>query len=210
MLLLLIWFEDYIGSLEYDITAKENKMVVDKNEVIYCIQAPCPPRHVESFKVKYTNEYRKLIDDLFEGTEEKSITITESKLSDEQTEVLHKLIKYEPTVTKTKTTELTTFPAEVYVEKYEKRGVYVQESDDKFIITVAMGRRSTGGYSISIDHTEEDGDSMHVYVKETSPGPGEVVTQAITYPTVKFELDDYPENLIITNVDTGSEYKLIN
>jgi len=198
----------YVGYWEYVIKTKANKLIVTKNEVIQCIKAPCPPRKVDSFKVKYTDEYRKLIDELFEGKEEKTITVSTSDLSDEQTIVLNKLVKYEPTTPKT--TEPTTYPAEVYVEKYEKRGFYVLESNDKYIITIAMGKRNTGGYSISIDHTEFEGDTLHIYVKETSPNPADTVTQVISYPTVKYELDEYPENVIVTNVDNGSEFKLIN
>lgn len=50
------------------------------------------------------------------------------------------------------------------------------------VIAVFMGARSTGGHTIKITNIVEMDDKVIVYVKEGSPGPGEIVTMAFTYP----------------------------
>ncbi|MEW6295926.1 MAG: DUF4382 domain-containing protein [Candidatus Diapherotrites archaeon] len=52
----------------------------------------------------------------------------------------------------------------------------------EMVIAVFMGEQSTGGYSIEIDDLREQGNSIRVFVEESSPGPDEVVTLALTQP----------------------------
>ena len=49
-------------------------------------------------------------------------------------------------------------------------------------IAVFMGQKNTGGYSIEIVKILDAGDNVVVYVKETKPWPGSIVTQALTQP----------------------------
>lgn len=50
------------------------------------------------------------------------------------------------------------------------------------VLAATMGRRSTGGYSIAIEPVLETGDRLYAVVRETSPGEGCMVTQALTAP----------------------------
>ncbi len=45
-----------------------------------------------------------------------------------------------------------------------------------------MGIKSTGGYSIQVTKVTEGQDTVTVYVKETTPKPGQRVTMALTAP----------------------------
>jgi len=54
--------------------------------------------------------------------------------------------------------------------------------NDEMIIAVFQGSHSTGGYSIEITKIIKKENSVEVFVKETTPSPGSMVTQAITQP----------------------------
>lgn len=50
------------------------------------------------------------------------------------------------------------------------------------IVAVFMGRASTGGYAITVYDVVDTGSSILVKVEKTQPGPGTIVTQALTQP----------------------------
>lgn len=69
----------------------------------------------------------------------------------------------------------------------------------EIFVVVTRGEKPTGGYSVDIDKIEkvkdeEDKYKLVVYAKFTDPKPGDVVTEAITYPYIvaKTDLDDLP------------------
>ncbi len=64
--------------------------------------------------------------------------------------------------------------------------------DRRMVIVAAMGRRPTGGYSISIEEVRATADSLHVSVVETSPGPGCLTTQALTAPVAAVSVERHP------------------
>ncbi|MFZ5596934.1 MAG: stalk domain-containing protein [Bacillota bacterium] len=66
-------------------------------------------------------------------------------------------------------------------------GVAWELSGDRSEITLSWGEKSTGGYSIKVESIELKGETLMVYYTLHSPGPGDMVTQAVTYPrdTVK-------------------------
>lgn len=81
------------------------------------------------------------------------------------------------------------------------------------IIAVFMGEKNTGGYSISIERISNEGDMVFVFVKETSPQPGDLVTQALTQPyhivktekvtkQVKFQISKNDNDFEILNART--------
>ena len=63
----------------------------------------------------------------------------------------------------------------------ELRNAQVNFSTD-YIIAVFQGQKNTGGYGISINKIVDEGESMAVYVQESSPGGGCMVTMALTSP----------------------------
>lgn len=54
--------------------------------------------------------------------------------------------------------------------------------DARIVVLAAMGQRLSGGYAIEITSVHQDGDDLFVSVQETQPGPGCVVTGALTAP----------------------------
>ena len=84
----------YGSSIEsYNIEAKDDYIVVKKLEQrVQCIQAPCDPVVVDSFRVDYTDEYRELFEELFEGHDGKFISISASEASSEEKEVLEEIV----------------------------------------------------------------------------------------------------------------------
>ena len=54
--------------------------------------------------------------------------------------------------------------------------------NDEMVIAVFQGSQSTGGYAIEITKIVEKENSVEVFIKETSPSPDSMVTQAFTQP----------------------------
>ncbi len=51
-----------------------------------------------------------------------------------------------------------------------------------YIVALHSGMKTTGGYSITVNNVEVNGDTTIVHVKETGPKPGENVTMALSNP----------------------------
>lgn len=64
-----------------------------------------------------------------------------------------------------------------------------------FVICISAGEKRTGGYNLSIKNIILDQESKKIYIDLflKTPGPGEMVTQAFTYPSIGIEIE---ENLI--------------
>lgn len=52
------------------------------------------------------------------------------------------------------------------------------------VVLAAMGRRATGGYEVGVTEVRRTEGALAVTVREVSPGPGCIVTQALTSPAV--------------------------
>lgn len=50
------------------------------------------------------------------------------------------------------------------------------------VLGVFLGERPTGGYRVRVERVEAAAGKLRVTVRTTSPGPGDVVTMAFTYP----------------------------
>lgn len=69
--------------------------------------------------------------------------------------------------------------------------------EQEHLLFVTLGKKSTGGYSASLDSVSAASDTggLQLAVKTRSPAPGAVVTQAITSPCVVVAVParDWPE-----------------
>ncbi len=65
---------------------------------------------------------------------------------------------------------------------YRKRGTYIKHSGGRSYILVAWGEKPTGGYTVRIEDVARGRRGEVVVVKLDAPGPGQSVTQAVTYP----------------------------
>ena len=64
-----------------------------------------------------------------------------------------------------------------------RRRMETADLQDHAAIGVYMGERPTGGYQIAIAKVELKGEWLIATLAQRSPGPGEMVIQAFTYPT---------------------------
>lgn len=77
-----------------------------------------------------------------------------------------------------------------YSEKYMEEGFYTKNTDDVKYILLAAGVQSTGGYSIEIISVEGKENEIVVDGKLNAPEEGEIVTQALTYPSALIKVED--------------------
>jgi hypothetical protein len=56
------------------------------------------------------------------------------------------------------------------------------------VVVVGLGQRASGGYGIELAGVERAADGLTVTVREVTPGPGCVTTQALTQPVLAFTL----------------------
>lgn len=78
-------------------------------------------------------------------------------------------------------------------KKYES-GIH-RYPDDENLYMIAAGERNTGGYSIRITEEKLNGEDLILYYKIHSPGPDDIVTQAITYPYLLIEIAEEVEEV---------------
>lgn len=101
---------------------------------------------------------------------------------------IHSVAKKElPKEVKSKMDELT---------DSKKEGEATVRKGDRIYLLVALGERSTGGYSVDFTKAELADGKLHVYAKEKTPSKDSAVTQAITYPVeVGYVETDSAENI---------------
>jgi hypothetical protein len=68
----------------------------------------------------------------------------------------------------------------------------------KRYVLIAEGAKPTGGYSVTVQSIAHVNGHLEVLVKSTSPAPGDMVTQALTYP---YDL------IVVNNNTTSLEFK---
>jgi len=54
--------------------------------------------------------------------------------------------------------------------------------DKETILVATMGMRTSGGFSIHFGEIHKEGGTLKVTLKTQSPGPGDMVTMALTHP----------------------------
>ena len=88
------------------------------------------------------------------------------------------------------------------------RGYFLMASDetDEVILAVCSGKRSTGGYSIEISDIDYTDPLMTITVKENTPAPDMMVTEAFTCPICFIRLSSLPEEVKIVTA-SGDELK---
>lgn len=93
---------------------------------------------------------------------------------------------------------------------YEEKGYYVtNKEDNKLLITIASGMKTTGGFDINIEEIKINNKDVIIFIKETQPPKNSKVNQVINYPIVQVEFSEKPESLIIKNIDNNNTYKKI-
>lgn len=96
-----------------------------------------------------------------------------------------------------------------YNGKIKTKGYTAEDTSNGYLVTIGMGEQNTGGYKIEVSRVQLVNDEAIIYIKETTPKPGETVTQAFTYPTVQVLFTKKPVKLFVLNEDTLSSYPQI-
>ena len=92
------------------------------------------------------------------------------------------------------------------------RGYYVVEVEEDgypYDVIISSGERSTGGYDIQIMSVDYDGSLLTITVEETAPGPTDMVTEALTYPSCAIELSILPDEIKVVTT-AGEELKCLD
>lgn len=193
----IIHYSDNINI--YDIKEKDNKLEIDKSDIIVCVKAPCNPIKEKSFTKDNKKEYKEFIKELFKDKDDNELSITNKDLNDKQKNILYEIIDKEKELQYKITNE-------EYNNNYKDRGYYVDTKDNKTIVTVASGEHSTGGYSIKVTKVSSNSKNVVIYVEETKPNPKDIVTQAFTYPTTTIEFDSNLDKIKVVEINTNYEY----
>ena len=93
-----------------------------------------------------------------------------------------------------------------------KRGYYIDtlnQPNAPYFYVICMGQKSTGGYSLKIKEVKDVDGKIEIIVEEIVPNESDMVTMAITTPTIIVEFSKYQENIIIKNTE-GQIFEKLN
>ena len=93
-----------------------------------------------------------------------------------------------------------------------KRGYYIDtlnQPNAPYLYIICMGQKNTGGYSLKIKEVNSIDGKTEIIVEEITPDKGDMVTMAITNPTIIVEFSKYQENIIIKNTE-GQIFEKLN
>jgi hypothetical protein len=69
-----------------------------------------------------------------------------------------------------------------------------------------MGKKPTGGFSINVQKVKIKENSVTIYVTEKVPNPGDIVTEAFTYPSVSIKFNKIIDDIEVLNYETGLKF----
>ena len=185
----------------YIIETKRDNIKVTSKAIIQCIQEPCEPIFIESFNVEYKDEYKEFFKEIFQNREENKIIITNNELNEENKKVLFDMLG------------MITYDllgSSYYDSKYATRGYYLEKTDDnKYLLTVSMGEKNTGGYDISI-YNVSIANTITVYTSEENPSFENGVIESITYPVTQIKFSKKPKNIKVMDITSSEEFVKID
>ncbi len=87
-------------------------------------------------------------------------------------------------------------------------GTWMKEFGDYRFVLVTMGEKPTGGYAVVVDKVSSSDGAWLVDVKFVSPGPGDMVTQVITYPYGFVKIKNDGATIAVRDVTSGQPVNL--
>ncbi len=196
----------YTGSYEYEITTSgTDELSIQVKEVVQCITEPCNPISKEKYVIKKGETNDDLFDLINSLVKDNTKSVTDSDLTDEQIISMKKMIKGNGDNKAPNINYKVLDSVEYGGDK--NKGYSIRHQDDKYIVTISMGEKNTGGYSINVTNVIVSGDDVTIYVSENTPPNDAMVTMALTYPAVQVELDKVPNTLVVINDETNEKYK---
>ena len=191
----------------YDMESYHNKIMIKKSDVVMCITEPCNPILVEDYSITNKNKYRDKFKELV--GDKKEITLDATEVDKDTIKLFGEILNEDLVLDEEETPTYKDLGSSDNKD-YKTRGYYVEEKDNKVIITLAMGEESTGGYSINIVKVNMIDDGVQIYFEENIPSEKDVVTEAFTYPITQIELDKMPKYVKAQSLDNYEELTRVN
>ncbi len=90
-----------------------------------------------------------------------------------------------------------------FAEKYMEYGVHQKaDGDGEYTyVLVSSGMKPTGGYSMSIEKTGENSETVTFTVSLEAPGENDMVTQVITYPSALMKVKAGDRNIVVDGLE---------
>lgn len=84
----------------------------------------------------------------------------------------------------------------------QKKGKHLIETAKATYLLVTTGEARSGGYTLDVTNVARQGNTLHVFVTQTQPALGEIVTMILTYPHVLLEIKTNKAKNIQVHMDT--------
>ncbi|MFW5800712.1 MAG: protease complex subunit PrcB family protein [Spirochaeta sp.] len=81
------------------------------------------------------------------------------------------------------------------LEQYEAYLSHQLDFDEAAVVAVFAGERPTGGYQLHLERVIRTPSSISLHIRESKPDPGDMVTQALTYPSLIMVVHDAPQDI---------------
>src|SRR6056297_852428 len=88
-----------------------------------------------------------------------------------------------------------------YENNKEELGTYQLELEDSIYLLISAGEKRTGGYTLEIENHKLEGNTFSGDLKLITPKDDDMVTMALTYPTLMFEFSNLDELNVDLNLD---------
>ena len=183
----------YAGSY-YEIYSYKDHYVVSKNKIIQCVKAPCDPILEKTYKLNFKKKSLKkanlFMEELFRNSNTNELGgLVDADLTENEMFLMRGFINDNEKIFMKKSFTYPTYEvlSEDSYSSYTKKGFHRNEDGT---ITISMGTRNTGGYSVAIlKVTVKDGNAS-IFVQEQSSSNDQVVTQAISNPATTIRIKE--------------------
>lgn len=195
----------------YSIEEGEDNFKILTKEVINCFTTPCIPPVLDEKIIEDKEDIRNLkllFDEIFIDSKVKELNAIEGELADEQLEIILNVLKKNKIIIILEYKIINNLGQ--YNGIFRRRGYLYNIEGDSVIYTIAMGEKTSGGYSIEVKEVKIKGDSATIYVTEKSPGKEDIVTDALTYPIVQVKFNKFPSSIEVISYDSGESFPSLN
>lgn len=190
----------YAGSY-YEIYSYKTYYVVSRNKIVECVKAPCDHILEETYKVNFKkkalSKANMFMDMIFSRTEANEINgLQDYDLTENESLLVRGIINGNEKIFKNKEFTYDTFEVmnEDYYSSYTSKGYHI---NDDGTITISMGTRNTGGFSISVLKATIVNNKLSLFVMEKGPQDGDVVTQAFTNPAITIRIKGNYKDVVV-------------
>ena len=190
----------------YSIVNEKDKFKISIKEVIFCFVEPCIFPILDEKIIDDEEDCKKLQNlflEIFKDSNENEISVNEKDLNAEQWNIIFNIFEKYNVFSEIK---YEIIKNGYYLSQYKERGYYCQKVNDTLIVIVTMGKKPTGGFSINVQKVKIKENSVNIYVIEKVPNPGDIVTEAFTYPSVSIKFNKIIDDIEVLNYETGLKF----